>query len=262
MIACVLGFLALGIAPTQTYALGQFGQYDLLGGFAGGRFVTVDAVRAQWKANVDAKAWNLRNPKLTQRIHIGELAETPYATLGGDVKPEFSEASGIWLIAPQSTKPFPRPLKPLPASNKTYAAAFAKAIAARGINKPSTRLSQIWKGDLNGDKSDEVVLVGQSRTNVIEQRPGDFSGVLVRHVVKGKVQTSTLVLNDYRTGVRRTPLEDAVGANLEVFGAADLDGDGKMEIFVEAQMYEAFEITVFSFDGRRFRKVLSMGGGV
>ncbi len=153
--------------------------------------------------------------------------------------------------------PVPRVIQRLPLENAAYQKIMAAELKARKINAPVV-MSQILKTDLDGDKIDEVILVAQ-RPKVTfddqrrleskyEQAVGDYSLVLVRKVVAGSVKTFVL-------GERNvTKLFDGTGEGLPtvltqyVTAIADIDGDGRMEVFVDDYTHEGEGVTIFGLE--------------
>jgi hypothetical protein len=167
--------------------------------------------------------------------------------------------------------PVPRAIQSLPLENAAYQKIMAAELKARKINMPVV-MSQILKTDLDGDKIDEIILVAQ-RPKVTfddqrrleskyEQAVGDYSLVLVRKVVAGTVKTFVL-------GERNvTKLFDGTSEGLPtvltqyVTAIADIDGDGRMEVFIDDYVHEGEGVTVFGWNGKAFKIRLEWGCGV
>jgi hypothetical protein len=167
--------------------------------------------------------------------------------------------------------PVPRAIQSLPLENAAYQKIMAAELKARKINAPVV-MSQILKTDLDGDKVDEIILVAQ-RPKVTfddqrrleskyQQAVGDFSLVLVRKVVVGGVKTFVL-------GERNvTKLFDGTNEGLPtvltqyVTAIADIDGDGRMEVFVDDYVHEGEGVTIFGWNGKAFKTMLEWGCGI
>ena len=167
--------------------------------------------------------------------------------------------------------PVPRAIQSLPLENAAYQKIMAAELKARKINAPVV-MSQILKTDLDGDKVDEIILVAQ-RPKVTfddqrrlkskyEQAVHDYSLVLVRKVVAGSVKTFVL-------GERNvTKLFDGKGEGLPtvltqyVTAIADIDGDGRMEVFVDDYVHEGEGVTIFGWNGKAFKTMLEWGCGI
>jgi hypothetical protein len=164
----------------------------------------------------------------------------------------------------------PRAITALPTSNATYQKVMTDELKKRNISKPVI-LSQVIQTDLDGDKTNEVLLVAQNprlsfdaqnRLNgTYGQEKGEYSLVQVRKVVAGKVQTFTLserIVTKVFDGTSGQPqvLTQFISA------IADINGDGKMEIFVDDLVHEGYGVTIYTWNGKGFTKMLEWGCGV
>jgi hypothetical protein len=172
--------------------------------------------------------------------------------------------------------PVPRAIQSLPLENAAYQKIMAAELKARKINAPVV-MSQILKTDLDGDKIDEIILVAQRpKATFTDQRwlepkyetgVGDYSLVLVRKVVAGKLQTFTLAERVIRKAFDQKALENGTGPQMTVLtqyvtAIADIDGDGRMEVFVDDTVHEGEGVTVLGWNGKTFSKKLEWGCGV
>jgi hypothetical protein len=172
--------------------------------------------------------------------------------------------------------PTPRAIQNLPLENAAYTKVMAAELKARKINAPVV-MSQILKTDLDGDNTDEIILVAQRPKATFsderrlepkyETSVGDYSLVLVRKVVAGKVQTFTLAERVIGKPNYQKSLENGVGPLQTVLtqyvtAIADIDGDGRMEVFVDDFGHEGEGVTVLGWNGKMFSKKLEWGCGV
>jgi hypothetical protein len=170
----------------------------------------------------------------------------------------------------------PRAIQKIPLENAAYQKVMATELKARKINAPVV-MSQILKTDLDGDKIDEIILVAQ-RPNATfsderrlepkyETGVNDYSLVLVRKVVAGTVQTFTLAERVIRKAFDQKALENGVGPQMSVLtqyvtAIADIDGDGRMEVFVDDYTHESEGVTILGWNGKKFTTMLEWGCGV
>jgi hypothetical protein len=172
--------------------------------------------------------------------------------------------------------PVPRAIQNIAPENLTYQKIMAAELKARKINAPVV-MSQILKTDLDGDKIDEIILVAQRpRVSFSPERrletqyetaEHDYSLVLVRKVVAGKAKTFTLAERIVRKPSYQKSLENGVGPLQTVLtqyvtAIADIDGDGRMEVFVDDFVHEGEGVTVLGWNGKTFSKKLEWGCGV
>jgi hypothetical protein len=172
--------------------------------------------------------------------------------------------------------PTPRVIQTIAPENTTYQKIMAAELKARKINAP-VLMSAIFKTDLDNDKSDEIILVAQrprasfSTERRLEPRyemgVNDYSLVLVRKVVAGKVQTFTLAERVIRKPFDQKALENGTGPQMSVLtqyvtAIADIDGDGRMEVFVDDYTHEGEGVTILGWNGKKFTTMLEWGCGV
>ena len=85
--------------------------------------------------------------------------------------------------------------------------------------------------DLEGDGTQEVIIVVKQVAGDLFAQPGDYSVVLLRKVVEGEWQTAVL-----ETSLAQP--DSPYILSHSVAAVADLNGDGKMEIAIDAVYYE------------------------
>lgn len=178
-------------------------------------------------------------------------------------KPELAPASGAaYLIGlsghkqTQSTliglkdatwNPLPRVPKALSPQSATYLALVTDFLKTKGITGTKPVIAQLWQVDLEGDGVAEILLNVQSpdydKVIALDRplKPNDFSLVLLRRVVGGKPQMSTLMGDIHKKAETDTPNRYTLSHVL------DLNGDGKLEVVVEWGYYEGGGANVIQF---------------
>lgn len=150
-----------------------------------------------------------------------------------------------------------------------YKNAVAAVLRGAGIKHPLVRVTQVLRVDLEGDGVDEVLVTATNHRGTGEKangirpggispnaRAGEYSLILLRKMVKGKVQTSLLTGEAFaKDKVFSAPNIVKVG------GVFDLDGDGKMEIVVQGHYYEGSWTTVYSAMGGTIKTLATSGCG-
>ena len=97
---------------------------------------------------------------------------------------------------------------------------------------------------------------GEEGESPYHAETGNYSFVLLRHVVDGKVQTKLIDGEFYpKASESQTPYR------YEVSGMLDLDGDGFLEIIIYSAYYEGATSTWWHFDAGKLKKVLEIGCG-
>lgn len=158
----------------------------------------------------------------------------------------------------------PLPRAPRIESNEqaVYRNLVADLLRRKGIRRPDVKIMKVVRVDLEGDGVDEVI-INATRVNRWEHggirhdvTAGDYSFIMLRKMVNGRVQTIMLE-EEYHPTVKEfaTPNEFAVIAVL------DLDGDGVMEIVISGGYYEGAWKTVYSVRGNKATDVLGCGCG-
>lgn len=182
--------------------------------------------------------------------------ETQWVSL----KKNFNGVLGVSEMA----NPIPRNVRPQNLDQKIYRDEVVRILKAHKIKNPKVVISQIWRVDLDGDKTQEVLI---SATNYAGQKAapknissnataGEYSLVLLRKIVNGKVQTMTLAQEIYAQN------KEFSAPNIHsLAGVYDLNGDGKMEIVLNSRYYEGDWMSVIEVKGGQAKEVLSAGCG-
>jgi hypothetical protein len=168
---------------------------------------------------------------------------------------QFIGVAGKW-------NPMPRPVVLESTRSPIYRNAVIEQLRKKGIRRPRVNIIKIVRVDLDGDGVTEVI-VNATNVNRWESgsitpnaKAGDYSFVMLRKVVNGKVITIMLD-QEYHTKYTQfsAPNEYSLSAVL------DLNGDGVMEIVVAGAYYEGNWKTVYSMQGIKAVDVLGCGCG-
>ena len=144
-----------------------------------------------------------------------------------------------------------------------YRTAVSELLKSKGIARPEVNITAIWRVDLEGDGTTEVLLSAtrltssESGSPQPSARPGDYSLTLLRKVVNGKVQTTLLGSNFYPNG------GDFVAPQVFSFGPIlDANGDGRLEFLQRAEYYEGASSGLYRMVGNQPVLTLEDGCGV
>lgn len=182
-----------------------------------------------------------------------EIPKDIMDSLPGDA--QYIGVAGKW-------NPMPRRAELESTRSIIYRNAVAAQLRQKGIRRPTVIITKVVRVDLDGDGTDEVIV---NATNVSRWESGsitpnasagDYSIVMLRKVIIGKVQT---IMIDEEYHVKDTQFS---APNEYVLSAVlDLNGDGVMEIVVAGAYYEGNWKTVYSIQGNKAVDVLGCGCG-
>ncbi len=165
--------------------------------------------------------------------------------------------------------PRPRAIALLPNTSSAYVKIASEFLAKKGLKNTLVRLTSVIKTDFDNDLTDEVFIVGRhfQESGSGDDFPpaggkkGDYSFVLLRKIVAGKVQTLSL-MDD--VNLKDTDIE-ADTRHLEqlydIAGLLDLTGDGKLEMVAYSAYYEGYSFEILEWNGKKFVSKASSGCG-
>jgi hypothetical protein len=230
------------------------GQY-LLGGAEKGKWIDAATTARQLRGGERYRIYTLAGQIGTSAgvVKAAEVIcpETHFATF----KPQPKVRAFVALGAAHN--PLPRKPQVLNPNSAVYRQAVAEILRAQGIANPDVRITKIVRIDLEGDGVDEVVL---SATQISDNDPdadaGDYSLVMLRKIINGKVQTIPIAENYYPKA------EDfAAPSEFSIPAIADFNRDGTMEIMLNWSYYEGAGAELYTVQGSKLTKVLSSGCG-
>lgn len=188
------------------------------------------------------------------RVHVDAPGDTHYV----NIKPCPStdcEALGIcgnWNAIPR----VPKIQSP---NQKVYQDAIRAVLNSKGLAGAKVSVTQVIRVDLEGDGQEEVLVSATTPRRGYPQpdsQKNDYSVVLLRKIVRGKVQQSIVRGDFYPKFVSfNAPNMYKVAAVL------DFDGDGVMEIATSWHYYEGSGIDIYSVRNGKLVRVLSGGSG-
>ena len=159
---------------------------------------------------------------------------------------ELEMTEGVGIGSDAKWEPVPRKAASIPLTNAVYRKVVADFLKSKGFKDPTVEIKQIYKVDLDGNGTDEVLISAtRYRSGMYEsQQPGDYSFTLLR-AASGKTAVNHLLEGEFYPA--RITKELWPPNVYEFTGVADLNGDRVMEILVGSQYYEggtngAFEI--------------------
>ncbi len=233
----------------------------ILGGYQNGNFVNAEIASKGAKIGEDYTLFSLDvgenegTLKLT-KVHNAELDFCPeYHAVETNSKAK----SGVALSSNARWNPTPRIPKSIDSNNKVYQSIVRDFIRSNGIKSPKVSINRILKVDLEGDGVDEVLIQARHRSkdNRYETIKGDYSFVMMRKLVNGKVE-NILLGGDFKKETR----DDEIPYEFEFSSILDLDGDDKMEIVTFGSYYEGSWVEALQIKDGKAVSILNSGCGV
>lgn len=172
-------------------------------------------------------------------------------TFGLTLTPRPPAAPGFLVATSAALGARPRSVRVTTTRDPVYLAAVRDQLVRRGLRSPEVEAVRVTRVDLDGNGTDEVFVEagrfkgGQSNLYPPPSgEPGDYSVLLLRQLVGGRVRTS--VLGAYV--VTKPSASDSgepppLATLYALAGIADLNGDGRLEVLTFNAYYEGYTVT-------------------
>lgn len=245
-------------AQTGVVPIVEMRAHGLLGGVQNGKWIEAKKVAPLLKSKTEfvlIGANGAAGGKLTgEKPQMLEICEDYFeVSFGGETK------NGVGIGSAAKWNFAPRAVREISKTDQTYLKIVGDLIRSKGIAKPIAKISQVYRVDLDGDGSEEVVLAATNYKGGLDSsvKPGDYSFVLLRKVVGGKAQNIMIAGEFYPKAQEfNAPNEFSIQA------IADLNGDGRMEIVMHGAYYEGAGSEIYDVSGAKPKKVLEAACGV
>ena len=180
-----------------------------------------------------------------------EPSQTPVLEFNPPLPGEFGDPGGLAVIADWEL--LPSPVRVEDDLDAVHVAALTEVLESLGVEGEPVIFQNVV-ADIDGDGVDEVVVVAKRVADNLFAQTGDYSLVVLRKMVEGEWQTAIL-----ETSLAEP--ESPYILSHSIAAIADLSGDGKMEIAVDAVYYEGSGTAAYEYiDDDRGTEVV-LGGG-
>jgi hypothetical protein len=156
--------------------------------------------------------------------------------------------------------PRPRAMTVLPNNSVPYLKIAKDFLVQKGLKNPVVKLTSLLKTDFDNDKSDEVFLVGRHFQESssgdyfppVYGKKGDYSFVLMRKIVNGKVQTISLGDDVLLKDIEIDSDTRHLAQFYDIAGLLDLNHDGTLELVSYGAYYEGYSFEILEWNGTTF----------
>lgn len=136
----------------------------------------------------------------------------------------------------------------------SYAGFAQELLASRGFEVDTPVIKQLYRTDLEGDGTNEVLVVAEDVSRGLFAQEGDYSIAFMRKVVQNEVRTAVL-------GESVIDEPDGFLTSFTIGTVADLNEDGKMEVVVDSAYYEGLGVEVWEYLDDDLGPVPQIGAG-
>lgn len=235
----------------------------VLGGTVNGKWLTHREMAAHMKGGERFRLYSMRK-------YLGECTvskprpEAPGAFPYVEIKPEPSKTENVFGICGKWNA-LPRIPRKQSVTQPFYLDLVQSVLNEKGLPNSKANITQILRVDLEGNGQDEVLISATTpRKNYGREgmfaKKGDYSFVLLRKIVKGKVKT-VLIDGDFYYK-NHDPNDDPPTPYVFTIPAVlDMDGDGTLEVIERIEYYEGIFFSVLEWEGEALEVVCSGGAG-
>ena len=180
-----------------------------------------------------------------------EPSQTPVLDFDPPLPGEFRDPGALAVMADWDLRP--SPVRVEDELDAVHVAAMTDVLESLGV-EDEPAIFQNVVADIDGDGVDEIVLVAKRLADNLFAQPDDYSVVILRKMVEGEWQTAILEASVAEP-------ESPYILSHSIAAIADLNGDAKMEIAVDAVYYEGSGTAAYEYiDDDRGPEVV-LGGG-
>lgn len=235
----------------------------LLGGSAGGKWVETKDITTQLSGGERYKIYSLTGL-------VGESTGAKPESFGEPCDDQMSvkmqpeqDVEKQYIAVAANWNAQPRVPKIESVNQQVYQQAVRDVLLQHGIGQPRVNIAQVLRVDLEGDGADEVIInatnyaVGMGPYINPQTKAGDYSMILLRKIVGGKVQTILVTGEFYKRNIQFSAHNE-----YSVPAILDLNGDGRMEVLVHWRYYEGSGVVAYGITGNKVKELIGCGCGV
>jgi len=255
---------AAGKPAPGTHAVIDVGMEKLFGGSVDGKWLDGEKMKPKVKGGERYRLYTATKylgdgigSKAVKEAE-GPALNTPRVTLKTKVKlPKEENPCVIGICGTWNA--LPRVPKSQSTKQQVYLDAVKAILTQHGLAGAPVNITKLWRIDLEGDGTEEVLISATTpRKGYPDPSPrkNDYSMLILRKVVKGKVAT-ILLEKEFQTKD-----EDFNAPNVFTIDAVlDVNGDGVMEVITGWRYYEGIGRVVYSIKGVKAEDVMGWGIG-
>jgi hypothetical protein len=229
----------------------------MLGGVENGKWLTVKQTMAKITGMDGYLITDTQGQKSTQLAPTIDSPDAPCE----EFYPirDSTPSDGVAIGNNAKWKSQPRRLQAIDVNDKIYQKVVGDILRKKLIAKPTIKIVQAFRVDLDGDGKEEVVIAATNYKGGLTSasKAGDYSFVLVRKIIGNKVQ-DIIVSGEFHLKAKTFDAPN----QMRLSAIADLNGDGKMEIVIYGEYYEGNWVQAFEMKANKPVKVLETGCGV
>ena len=253
MFVCAAGVVA---QQNDLHVIVEVKEGCVIGGVRNHQWTAAEKIEASVKAPLPLELYTLSHHETQTFVSENEECHVGWKPQSG------AELSGGVAIQSPDWNPMPRLPRAIDTHDPAYVNVIRSILLNAGVKKPVVKITEGYKIDLDGDGQDESIIVASNFKHGVseltgvgrETAPGDYALVIIRKIVRGRVQNIFLVKD-----IRRGTNEGGLPRGYHISAIADLNGDGRMEIALYSAYYEGSSSDILDLNGTKVTAVLSCG---
>lgn len=258
---CLILFVGAAQAQSKIVPIIEINSRALLGGVENGNWLDAKTAVAKLSSENRYKTYGLSPAESGGEVKYAKPVDEGAPCEGFYSVNEAGEKFGVAIGDNAAWNAAPRAPKAIDLNDATYKKAVADVLRAKGIVNAKINLTKAFRVDLEGDGQDEVLIEATSYAGTMQPsaKRGDYSVVLLRKIVGGKVQNMVVSADIVTKNIKF-----GAPGKFQLSAIADLNGDGRMEIVIYGSYYEGMWVETYEMKGNKPTrlKAFDVGCGV